>query len=439
MRQFKLKNYEFILILFQIILLSVSHITNNFIGLFVSNIIFLFIVVIFSKENFYYYMLFFLSWSPVLKVAPNTFSFFTIANIFLTIKVLFNNREKISLKKLFLIVLLLCFSFVSKIFIGEFISLDYIVFFCNMLLFSIFCKRDNIKKINIKKLVNYLSLGIISACFASSILMKYPHMLNYIDVYTWDKMNLIRLSGFYGDANFYSAQIIAAISCNLYLMTKNNKIIYYRIFLILVLASYGCLSVSKSFLFLLLIILFIFIVKIFTKYKFKYKFQTLFILIFLLLFIFFSGFFNNIISMYSTRFQIAKESSDLTTGRTDIYSNYINYFFNHPINMIMGQGYTDLLYEDFSYKASHNSFIQSIYQFGIIGTCILLLWVKTIIEDIKLLRNRVNIYDKLILIIGFIGPWLAIDILFFDDFFYLLFLFLILYNYGGNTYDKKNF
>lgn len=399
------------------------------------------VIVFFSDEKLFIpIMLFYLPWSPVFKISPESTSFFTIVECLCLLKFFILNKYKTNLKTVMYIIALMCITCISKIlFINDF-SIDYVWFFLMLLFFALY-SRNNGKNISFEKCVLFLNLGVITSCFAALYLMNFSHMLKYIDVYTWEDKNLTRLSGFYGDANFYSAQIILTITCNLIelLFKKENRVLVIIFTLIIVYC--GMLSVSKSFIILLLLVFLIwFLTLLIMKKKIKLKLVITLSIIIIGIGIMYFGMFHNTIQMYLTRFEMTNDVNSLSTGRSDIMKNYLRFFWENPLMFFWGQGYTKILYLDFHNKASHNTIIQSIYQFGLIGVIFLIVWIKKISDCFKIKKNYTeNINNKIInimlvsmAIIGFFGPWLALDILFFNDFFYFLVLFFI-----ANKYIKE--
>ena len=132
------------------------------------------------------------------------------------------------------------------------------------------------------------------------------------------------------------------------------------------------------------------------------------------------------------RFSYAANISQLTTGRTEIWLRYFNEFSHNALLTLFGEGFSAVnLYG----RASHNSVIQGIYQFGIIGFPLLCLWMyfmlKSIFVDLKSMKGLWG--SALLMCIGVVLPWMALDILFFDE----LFL-LPVYAAAGVLYMQSN-
>lgn len=419
--------------LLNVALLFVAHLFNNQALILLSLTIMIIIVLATKPKLFLPLMLFYLPWSPVLKISSGSFSFFTIVTVLYFFKLIFFEKVSISKKSTVIVILLLVLTSIAKIIFAHSFSLDYFVFFMMLLLFSIYCKNYyNNLSLNIS--VYFLTFGIITACFAALNLMNLPHMQGYINVYTWENKGLVRLSGFYGDSNFYSAQLLVAITCNLFLLIfEKGRMKIVIVVLLLMLIYCGSLSVSKSFILILAVILLLWLINVFlSRKRGKLKIFILLCIIIIGFLIVGFGLFSDEIEMYMVRFGMVSNVSSLTTGRNDIFENYLHFFYNNPLMLIFGQGYTDILYEAVNNRASHNTIIQFIYQLGIIGTITLIEWIINLSKCFKeKIRNKTIIYIGLLVtaFVGFFTSWLALDMLFFDDFFYFIIVFFLLRTY----------
>lgn len=72
-------------------------------------------------------------------------------------------------------------------------------------------------------------------------------------------------------------------------------------------------------------------------------------------------------------------------------------------------------------KASHNTLIQVVYQFGLIGMPLLISWVVISLRNLftQLNAGHVKWKHALLMCVGVVLPWMGIDILQFDEFFLL--------------------
>ena len=131
-----------------------------------------------------------------------------------------------------------------------------------------------------------------------------------------------------------------------------------------------------------------------------------------------SSAFQALLQIVDDRFAQASNMSELTTGRTDLWKNYIHEFLYNPITLLFGEGYTSI---NLNNKGSHNTLIQLVYQFGLIGIPFLVSWVVISLRNLFAQFNvgRVQWKHILLMCVGVALPWMGIDILQFDEFFLL--------------------
>ena len=148
-----------------------------------------------------------------------------------------------------------------------------------------------------------------------------------------------------------------------------------------------------------------------------------------------SGVFTDTINQYLVRFSSVKGLSSLTTGRTELWEEYVLFFFNNPVDLLLGQGYTEVF--NGVHKGSHNTIIQMIYQFGIVGLIPLVGWLSLFIKGFSL-RLLFKPYSILIIFACF-SMWLGLDMLYFDDFFLnISLLFMAMYEMRENQVEEKS-
>ena len=127
-----------------------------------------------------------------------------------------------------------------------------------------------------------------------------------------------------------------------------------------------------------------------------------------------SALFSGLLDVLTTRLTDAENMNDFTTGRVGVWEMYIKEIFSNIKILFIGKGFVNIKVNG---RAAHNTLLQSIYQFGIIGTPFLMYWYKEFLKEFwdKTIKNTAKL-EKLIIIIGCFAPWLALDILFFDEF-----------------------
>ena len=124
---------------------------------------------------------------------------------------------------------------------------------------------------------------------------------------------------------------------------------------------------------------------------------------------------QDLLRMVMSRFSYAANVSDLTTHRSEIWRMYLHDLSYDPVLMLLGSGFTSVTLR---MKASHNTIIQGVFQFGLIGLPVLCTWlVMTLKRASGRSGCRKNAF--LLMCVGVVLPWMALDILFFDEFFLL--------------------
>lgn len=129
-----------------------------------------------------------------------------------------------------------------------------------------------------------------------------------------------------------------------------------------------------------------------------------------------SSAFKELFRIIDDRFAYAANVSQITTGRTDIWKNYLNYFIENIDVTILGEGYTPI---NLNGRASHNTVIQVIFQFGLIGIPLLAAWMYFFLKDIfqSAEKSKTDWRYAMLMCVGVALPWMSLDILFFDEFF----------------------
>lgn len=360
-------------------------------------------------------LMFFLPWAPLLKLAPGTTSFYTLALIAVCLVGFFRRRFAVNIYCVLFAIVLCAFSLIAKALEGDGLSTSYILFIYFLFLFPPIMSeiRD---KVDFRTLTMYFSLGIIAAALSAQQLRVFPRIARYINVYSWNVVT--RLSGYYEDPNFYSAHISAALSGVLLMFLREAKGRQrgYLLLLAVVLLYCGFLSASKAF--------FVTLACLFVSWLWKFfsmrggvtrKLLMLAGIAVAFAVILASGIFAEQWEVIVFRFGQSNTLSGLTTGRTELWISYCKALLENAKLLILGKGFSNDLVNG---AASHNTVIQILYQFGVLGSMILLAWIYCFIRG-TLRYHKVNVQtaDTIVLLIGVFLPWMALDLLFFDEFF----------------------
>ena len=364
------------------------------------------------------FLLFFLPWSPLLKLFQGGISCYTVA-VLLVCAIHFA-RCGWSLRpyQVFCTAFIAAFTLSAKALQGNSISMSYLFFLTMLVLFPCVTGRDAYNG-SFFELTIFFSVGIISAALIAQRIAGYPNISQYIKVDSY--LTITRLSGFFGDPNFYSAHITACFAgIQILLIEETRPIVRFPLTVIAVMLVYcGLLSASKSFAVVLAVQFFVWIIILLGKRnRGSVRFRVLIGIVAAALVMLSSSGVQELLRILDTRFSFAANASQITTGRTELWKMYIREIANNPVLLMTGEGYTPVTING---RASHNTILQGFFQFGLICFPVLIYWMVQMMKDIRKNRNTESAspLTYLLLLGGVMLPWLSLDILFFDEFFLL--------------------
>lgn len=301
----------------------------------------------------------------------------------------------------------------------------------------------NSKKINVFEIYQSLFLGILISSLLSIFRIIYLYGTFNVSITT-------RFMGFFRDPNYYSFFVLLTGFSVFKIVKKYDiKINYYLLILI-----FGFLSLSKMFLLIFLLCLIVIIIQSLKLNKsfvirksncFYYFLATIFVL-FGIYYLLKNNYLKEIYDLYYSRFQ----NQDITSGRFDIASTYLQSFKSNPIFLIMGSSNTYYHHVISDYMRSiglyvsrdmtaHNVFIELIASWGITGTFFLIMLIRRLVmlmSDINYNMKYVFFKNILIFIIIFISSF-SLCFLSADCFpFVILFILLYLYDDRLNNIEE---
>jgi hypothetical protein len=151
---------------------------------------------------------------------------------------------------------------------------------------------------------------------------------------------------------------------------------------------------------------------------------------------------NNIfakeINYYLYRFGRVTNSDTLTTGRIALWKIYTDYLLANPDKLFFGIGASENQIINICRTiASHNTIIQTIYQLGLAGTTIFLLWWKSVYDSLmtKPVSKISGLINMAIMFLAIFLPWSALEMLYFREYFYFVVLLFILKDYLASNND----
>lgn len=362
-------------------------------------------------------LLFFLPWSPIMRLNPTSFSVYTFAMVLVCLVSIVKKRFSIRKYQLIAGIALLFVTLLSKLLDGNGVTFDYIAFLMMVVLFPMVREERQKQKYDFYQTAVYFSLGIIVASLCAMYFAEFANIRKFIRVDSY--LTILRRCGFYGDANFYVAQILAALSgvLALTLQGMNKKQVVFLAIIALFLLYCGFLSGSKSFALTGIAILLLWIIAILKlRGKVGLKIVLLAFIVCAVVYVATSVMFSDLVEVILTRFSSATDIDSLTTGRVELWRSYIDEIFGNVKVFFLGQGFTNVKVNG---RASHNTILQSLYQFGLLGVPFVIYWIVCFykVEQQTITGTRRFNLSVLMVLIGTFAPWMAIDVLFFDEFF----------------------
>lgn len=363
-------------------------------------------------------LLFFLPWSPLMKLAPSRISFYTIGLLICCALALAQDGMRLTVRQVVLAASLMALTLTAKILQTGSITNDYLMFVFMLLLFPCIA-RSCPRATSFRCATMFFAGGIFSAAILARLVAHYPNISRYIIVESY--LTVTRLSGFYGDPNFYSAHVTACLAGVLVLLSRETEKRRQILLAVVSVALLYCglLSASKTFV-LTVACLFLFWLPILLE-RGNYgsaRTRLLFGVLCAVAFVLVSPAFRQVLQIIGARFTEGEGLAGLTTNRTTLWLQYLTAFVHDIPLTLFGAGYTSV---NLFRKASHNTLIQAVYQFGILGIPLLLVWMWNMLADMFPESDKPLAGWKytVLLCVGSFLPWMALDILQYDEFFLL--------------------
>lgn len=338
-------------------------------------------ILIFDKESSMSMLMFLLPFSSIFKLSPSSQSFFTYIMLFYILYAIMI-KQKIGVK--FLMYLLALMTIVMLQAFASFDLLRFIKFFANIFLIYIAVNFD------MEKWHSGIFLSFVFGVIISSLLSLpgvLPNLSSYVSVKDLGLSNdwLVRFSGMYGDPNYYSINVIISLCILVLLKHKREINLTLMICSTALLVYFAVITYSRSAFIMLLLPLLLFLYSN-TKNK-KYFLTAIFTVatLYIVALVFFNKIevFNIVVSRFSAA------SGDVTSGRINSWKNYITFFTRAPFSFMFGHGLGAALVGG---MAPHNTYIDFLYYFGLIGTLVFLCAIATI-PNFKIKGNARNILN----------------------------------------------
>ncbi len=204
-----------------------------------------------------------------------------------------------------------------------------------------------------------------------------------------------RFIGMLRDANYYALfGVVISFAILNYINALKGKILFVVTMIVTL------FSISKMSILLYTIGIFLYCLSPFLEKKARLKKRTvvcvlLSIAAIVLLFDWFQN--TSIYGMLADKFTFRLDNNSLTTGRDHLQSFYIDKFFSDPSTMIFGKSlnyniYYNATYSVYENMVAHNTYIDMLLSFGLVGT---VFYMIVLIKTIELYKYNFNSIIKL--------------------------------------------
>lgn len=348
------------------------------------------LIIVFCKENDILPLIFFMR--PNFGMYDNIeFKYiFNFTIIICAIKLLLfsSKRKNISKKILTLLVIIFLYNaallFVNNL--GFQYLITYISLFLSYILLIIYSKE---KIENFDKIFLFYSFGMIMSVLCGALIP--------ITKYGFPIPSGYRFAALMRDPNGYSFDLLFLIIGSIVYskLTKKSSIIFFILFII-----FGMLGISKMYIICLAFIV-IYMIPLFIKNINLRYIKTRNLFLFIIVAILFIALNRNyhFLTMFNNNFITRFNSQDLTSGRNSIVFYYLSLLLKDPITLIFGRSleYYQVIGYD-GWGMVHNTWLEVLFSFGIIGTVIYSLLIYNIIKASHI-TSKIIFKKELILIL----------------------------------------
>ena len=337
--------------------------------------------VVFSNyQTSVYYLAFFTSFAGIF-VYNGKHMFFLMVALFI-LKSFAENRASKNTFVYYLVIIAYCLvfsDFQSSFSFANAIGL--------ILLFAIPLIAYSSDRIDCNVFMQHYILGFVIATIIGFFVKNIPSMYRLFDIDLLWTDNYEQLTRFFGlafDSNFYALSNFIIVA---YLLFAFEKITPFRGMLTLFLFITGVLTISKSY----YLVAGAFVVLYIAKNLSKMKHIVVFALVALVGVGVFSIVSNNLgynaLEMIASRFVPGGSFADNTTGRTEIWKEYIEFFNTNGIKeTLFGLGFNAPVVH-----SAHNTFIEFMFHYGLVG---LILWGSYFVHCMKLFRKKAERFEN---------------------------------------------
>lgn len=339
----------------------------------------------------------------------NGFELYVFVCLIYIIRIMFRSKRNLvngTIGMLFYILVHMLSTSIFNISFADF--LPFIVIWC--LYYSVISFDRMQKKLVIRYFVGAHLLASIMGVFKSNCRLGEILSTDYLSISSWQ--DTLRYSGLSYDANFYTILALIAFFLVIFVMKDELKMISWLALSGSILV-FGALTYSKSFYFCAVVLIMYAIFS--TDRSIRKKVIKVVPLIVLICIV--AG--NQILSILGNFVGRLDDTSNiyvLTTGRIELWYEYVQYIFADFYSVIFGNGIISN-----GLKAAHNTYLEILYKFGFLGSFVDIgyFWIckRRFYYNIKMNKSCVVMIILFLILLfnlsayTFYGLWLSIFVL----------------------------
>lgn len=388
-------------------------------------------IFFFDKESTLLQLFFIMPMANIFKLSPGTQSFFTILILLYVVLHLVLPRRATMLAVLFGVYVV-----VGELLAGQFELFKTIKLICNLLfLSSILNGKVEIRHREI--FMSYIVGNLVASVFGT-MNSSFFKIESYTGVEAYGNPNaeemVTRFIGLYTDPNYYAVGIIISLCLIVVLFHRNEIKPLSALILAVPLTYFLILTYSKSALVMLLVLLSFFVYSFHRKRNF-FAVIALILSALVVVCLAISGRIPAL-EVIIERFSVSDTSdgvdiNSLTTGRLDIWKLYIRQLLHNFRVAIFGCGIASDYVEG---HASHNTYIESVYHLGAVGSSLLVTLLAVISRQSRKAALKRNFLNYSVMICVVTMYFFLSELFYFDPPFHIFLAFTVL-----NLPNKENF
>jgi len=316
------------------------------------------VIVAAPNQASLYMMVFLLPFSNIFKISPDAQSFFTYLLLLYVLRWIIV-KQKITKRFAILWVMLIVYTACQML--SSYNILRMVKFFANFLF--VYCALEEENHEYYKNVFLFYILGVVcsSAIVSLGVLPDVHSYIGEKDMFISD-VNQSRFAGMYADPNYYAVNVIISLCLVVLLHHCRAMKILPALALSAALVFFAVITYSRSAFIMLLLPL---VLLLYSKIK-KRRYFTLAVVIVAAVVVMASALAGRIafLEVMLSRFEDTENVNDFTTGRTEIWADYMQYLGQNPVTLFLGEGLGAALVKG---KAAHNTYIDVLYHLGFVG------------------------------------------------------------------------